>query len=156
MKDAMKQGRADLIATVHSTVLDPDLQAVSRPLFYLRDGMGITSILFRVARAPFIAANRAALVDYFEDEDRALHWYLDSANHAKAVQIAAAFNKNSPAVYDSWLFTKDDIFAIPTTCRTSRRCKAISKPRKLPAFSTSISMWRNSPIRVLSKTRQNG
>jgi sulfonate transport system substrate-binding protein len=113
MKDAMKQGRADLIATVHSTVLDPELQAISHPLFYLRDGMGITEILFRVARAPFIAANRAALVDYFEDEDRALHWYLDPANHEKAVQIAAAFNKNAPAVYESWLFTPADIYRDP-------------------------------------------
>ncbi len=110
MKDALKQGRAALIATVHSTVLDPELMSIARPLFYLRDGMGVTAIMFRVARAPFIAQNRAALVDYFEDEARALHWYLDPQNHAKAVQIAAAFNKNSPAAYDKWLFTKEDIY----------------------------------------------
>jgi sulfonate transport system substrate-binding protein len=113
MKDALKQGRADLIATIHSTAMDPEMVAITRPLFYLRDGMGITSILFRVARAPFIEKNRAALVDYFEDETRALHWYLDPRNHAKAVQIVAAFNRNSPAAYDSWLFTKNDIYRDP-------------------------------------------
>ena len=113
MKDALKQGKADLIATIHSTVLDPELQAISRPLFYLRDAMGVTAILFRVARAPFIAKNRAALVDYLEDETRALHWYLDPKNHAEAVAIAAKFNKNDPAHYDRWLFTKEDIYRDP-------------------------------------------
>jgi sulfonate transport system substrate-binding protein len=113
MKDALKQGRADLITTIHSTALDPEMIAITRPLFYLRDGMGLTSILFRVARTPFIAKNRAALVDYLEDETRALHWYLDPQNHAKAVQIVAAFNKNSPENYDHWLFTKSDIYRDP-------------------------------------------
>jgi len=110
MKDELKQGKADLIATVHSTVLDPELQAMSRPLFYLRDAMGVTAILFRVARAPFIARNRAALVDYFEDETRELHWYLDPANHAEAVRIVAKFTKEDPAHFESWLFTSKDIY----------------------------------------------
>ena len=113
MKDALRQGRADLIATVHSTVLDPELQAMSRPLFYLRDAMGVTAILFRVARADFIAAHRAVLVDYFEDETRALHWYLDPKNHDAAVVIAARFTKSPPEHYASWLFTKADIYRNP-------------------------------------------
>ncbi|HEV8014791.1 MAG TPA: ABC transporter substrate-binding protein [Stellaceae bacterium] len=134
MKDALKQGRADLIATVHSTVLDPELQAIARPLLYLRDGMGVTAILFRVARAPFIAANRAALVDLFEDEDRALRWYLDPANHAKAVQIAAAFNKNSPAVYDSWLFTKSDIYRDPDNLPPLKALQSNLETQKAAGF----------------------
>jgi ABC-type nitrate/sulfonate/bicarbonate transport system substrate-binding protein len=113
MKDALRQGRADLIATVHSTVLDPELQAMSRPLFYLRDAMGVTAILFRVARAPFIAKNRAALVDYFEDETRALHWYLDPKNHDAAVAIVAKFTKEPPEYFAPWLFTKADIYRDP-------------------------------------------
>src|SRR5579875_982368 len=134
MKDAMKQGKADLIATVHSTVLDPELQAISRPLFYLRDGMGVTAILFRVARTPFIAAHRAALVDYFEDEDRALHWYLDPANHEKAVQIAAAFNKNSPSVYESWLFTKADIYRDPNNIPNLKALQSNLETQKASGF----------------------
>jgi sulfonate transport system substrate-binding protein len=134
MKDAMKQGRADLIATVHSTVLDPELQAISHPLFYLRDGMGVTAILFRVARAPFIEKNRAALVDYFADENRALHWYLDPRNHAKAVQIAAAFNKNSPAIYDSWLFTAADIYRDPDNMPNLKALQSNLETQKAAGF----------------------
>ncbi|HEY3916529.1 MAG TPA: ABC transporter substrate-binding protein [Stellaceae bacterium] len=134
MKDAMKQGKADLIATVHSTVLDPELQAISHPLFYLRDGMGVTAILFRVARAPFIAQHRAALVDYFADEDRALHWYLDPANHEKAVQIAAAFNRNSPAVYESWLFTTADIYRDPDNIPNLKALQSNLETQKAAGF----------------------
>jgi NitT/TauT family transport system substrate-binding protein len=134
MKDALKQGRADLIATVHSTALDPELVSISRPLFSLRDGMGVTSILFRVARAPFIAKNRAALVDYFEDETRALHWYLDPKNHEKAVQIAAAFNKNSPAIYDKWLFTKDDIYRDPDNIPPLKALQSNLETQKAAGF----------------------
>jgi NitT/TauT family transport system substrate-binding protein len=134
MKDALKTGRADLIATVHSTVLDPELQAISRPLFYLRDGMGVTSILFRVARAPFIAKNRAVLVDFFEDETRALHWYIDPENHDKAVQIAAAFNRNSPAAYDKWLFTKEDIYRDPDNIPPLKALQSNLQTQKAAGF----------------------
>ena len=113
MKDALKQGKAQLIATIHSTVLDPELQAMSRPLFYLREGMGVTAMLFRVARTPFITKNRAALVDYFEDEGRALKWYMDPKNHAEVVQIVSKFTKAPPEHYDSWLYTKEDIYRSP-------------------------------------------
>ena len=134
MKDALKQGRAALITTIHSTALDPEMIAITRPLFYLRDGMGVTSILFRVARAPFIEKNRAALVDYFEDETRALHWYLDPKNHAKAVEIVAAYNKNSPAAYDHWLFTKDDIYRDPDNMPPLKALQSNLQTQKAAGF----------------------
>jgi sulfonate transport system substrate-binding protein len=132
MKDVLRQGKADLIATVHSTVLDPELMAMSRPLFYLRDAMGVTAILFRVARAPFIAKNRAALVDYFEDETRVLHWYLDPKNHGEAVRIVAAFTKEPAAHFDRWLFTKEDIFRDPD-----------NRPN-LPALQSNLKMQKEA------------
>ena len=134
MKDALKQGKADLIATVHSTVLDPELQAISKPLFYLRDGMGVTAILFRVARAPFIETNRPVLVDYFEDEARALHWYLDPKNHAAAVQIMANYTKTSPDHYDSWLFTKADIYRNPDNIPDLKALQSNLQTQKAAGF----------------------
>jgi len=134
MKDVMKQGKADLITTIHSTVLDPELQAISRPLFYLRDAMGVTAILFRVARAPFIAKNRAALVDYLEDETRALHWYLDPKNHAEAVQITAKFTKEPPEHFAHWLFTKEDIFRDPDNIPNLKALQSNLKTQKEAGF----------------------
>jgi NitT/TauT family transport system substrate-binding protein len=113
MKDALKQGKADLVATIHSTILDPELLSIARPLFYTRDAMGVTSIIFRVARAPFIEQHRAVLVDYFEDEDRALHWYQDPKNHAAAVAIVARYDQQPPQYFAPWLFTHQDVYRDP-------------------------------------------
>ncbi len=134
MKDTLRQGKADLIATIHSTVLDPELMAMSRPLFYLRDAMGVTAILFRVARAPFIAKNRAVLVDYFEDEARALHWYLDPKNHAEAVKIVATFTKSAPEHFDSWLFTKADIYRNPDNIPDLKALQSNLRTQKAAGF----------------------
>ena len=134
MKDMLRQGKADLITTIHSTVLDPELMAMSRPLFYLRDAMGVTAILFRVARAPFIAKNRAALVDYFEDETRALHWYLDPKNHKEAVEIAAKFTKEPAEHFDHWLFTKEDIFRDPNNVPNLAALQSNLKTQKDAGF----------------------
>jgi ABC-type nitrate/sulfonate/bicarbonate transport system substrate-binding protein len=49
-----------------------------------------------VARAGFLAANRAAMVDFMEDVLRALHFFTDPANHREAVDIVARFNKQAP------------------------------------------------------------
>ncbi len=137
MRDALREGKADLIATVHSTVLDPELQAISRPLFYLRDAMGVTAILFRVARAPFIAKNRAALVDYFADETRALHWYLDPNNHDEAVRIVATFTKSTPEHFAPWLFTHQDIYRNPDNIPDLAALQSNLKTQKEAGFLTT-------------------
>jgi sulfonate transport system substrate-binding protein len=134
MRDALRQGKADLIATVHSTVLDPELQAISRPLFYLRDAMGVTAILFRVARAPFIAKNRAILIDYFADEVRALHWYLNPNNHDEAVRIVATFTKSAPEHFAPWLFTHQDIYRNPDNIPDLNALQSNLKTQKAAGF----------------------
>ncbi|MDB5405579.1 MAG: transporter substrate-binding protein [Rhodospirillales bacterium] len=92
---------------------DPELRAVSHPLFTLRDAMGITNLAMLVARSGFIAKNRPAMVDFLEDYLRAVRWYTDPANHAEAVAIAANFAKLPPAAFDGWLFTKKDSYRDP-------------------------------------------
>jgi NitT/TauT family transport system substrate-binding protein len=134
MKDMLRQRKADLITTIHSTVLDPELLAMSRPLFYLRDAMGVTAILFRVARTPFIEKNRVVLVDYFEDETRALHWYLDPKNHKEAVEIVAKFTKEPPEHFDHWLFTKADIYRHPDNIPDLKALQSNLKTQKDAGF----------------------
>ena len=134
MKDVLRQRKADLIATVHQTVLDPELLAISRPLFYLRDAMGVTAILFRVARQPFIDKNRAALVDYFEDETRTLHWYLDPKNHDAVVQMVAKATKQPPEHYDRWLYTHEDIYRNPDNVPDLKALQRNLKTQKEAGF----------------------
>jgi sulfonate transport system substrate-binding protein len=113
MPAMLAESKADMIITINLTLNSPRLQSISRPLFYLKDAMGTTQLLSRVARTGFIAKNRAALVDYFEDEIRELRWYLDPANHDEAVGIVAKFTKLPPAAFASWIFTSKDQYRDP-------------------------------------------
>ena len=111
----LTQGKVDLTTTVSEMVNDPDFMKVARSLFDLRDAMGgPTQILMRAARAGDIAKKRAAFVDFFEDEIREWHWYLDPKNRAAALKIVADFNKKPASFYDSYIWTTDkDLYHDP-------------------------------------------
>jgi len=104
--------KADLITSIMYYETD-ELRQKAHPLFVLRDVMGVTQILVLAARAPYIAKNHAALVDYMEDYLRSLRWYLDPANHKEAVAIVAGFTKVPPEHFEPWLLTKQDQYRDP-------------------------------------------
>ena len=110
----LTEHKADLVTTIPATINDPRSLAVARVLFDLKDAMGgVTQILMRVARAGYVAKHRAALVDYFEDEIRELHWYVDPQNHEAAVAIVSNYTKIPKARLDPWLFTTKDTYRDP-------------------------------------------
>ena len=83
-----------------------------RKLFTAADVVGPNQASMWAMRADFIAAHRAALVDYFEDAMRASRWFLDPKNHAAAVAIAAAVTKAPIATID-YAFTAADVGRSP-------------------------------------------
>jgi len=113
MKSILLDGKADLIGTLLPFSADQQLQANSRTLFRAYDAVGRDQVSTIVAHADFIAKNRAALVDFLEDYIRAVRWYVDPANHSKAIQIVADFTKQPPSVFDSWAFTRGDQYRNP-------------------------------------------
>ena len=99
--------KTDLIPSVVPFQHDPELKAKGRILFTQRDIMGITQMIVLTARKSFIDKNRAALVDFMEDNLRVVRWYLDPKNHDEAVAIASRLTKIPPERF-SWLFTDQD------------------------------------------------
>lgn len=112
MKAALAAGKVDMIGAVAAVGADPELRAIARPLFTQADAIGVTQISALVARAPFLAAHRAAVVDFLEDYIRAVRWYLAPANHAAAIKIVADFDKEPTARAD-WAFTPRDQYRSP-------------------------------------------
>ena len=53
------------------------------------------------------------MVDFMEDVLRVTRWYIDPANHDEVVQIVAQFTKRPPALFASWLFTRNDYYRDP-------------------------------------------
>jgi sulfonate transport system substrate-binding protein len=106
MKAMLFDHKVDIVTAVTPFSQDKELRAGARTLFTQADVLGPTPLLMMVARAGFIAANRAAMVDLFEDELRAVRWYTDPANHKAAVDIVARVTKRPAEFYESWAFTK--------------------------------------------------
>ena len=113
MKTVLAEGKADMVTYAIPFSEDPEFQAMSRILFSSKDSMGTSELSFMVARAGFIAKNRKAMVDFFEDYLRAIRWYTDPANHKEAVEIVSRVTKIPPERFDSWVFTKKDYFRDP-------------------------------------------
>jgi sulfonate transport system substrate-binding protein len=112
MKAMLAEKKVDLITGVLPFKLDPELKKIARPLFNMRDAIGVSQFVMWSARKPFIDAHRAALVDFLEDSLRIEHWYTDPKNHDAVADIAAQMTKQ-PADHFGWLFTKTDYYRDP-------------------------------------------
>lgn len=112
MPAMLKENKVDLVGTVlpFSNTLN---KQGARSLFAMKDAMGETQMILWAARKPFLEKNKQALLDFFEDQQRALHWFLDPKNRTEAIQIIADFTKRPAASYESWLFTKKDYYRDP-------------------------------------------
>ena len=67
MRAMLAEKKADLISAVLPFSLDPELKKIARSLFTSKDAIGISQFIVLTARKPFVAAHRAALVDFLED-----------------------------------------------------------------------------------------
>lgn len=131
MGAAIESKRVDLGAMVPPfsyTTLD---RGIGRVLFTSKDAIGPAQAIFIVARAGFIAQHREALIDFFEDYIRALHWYFSPANRQKAIEIISHFTKQPPHVFSSWVFTKKDFYhdpnAMPNLAMLQHNVETIAK-----------------------------
>jgi sulfonate transport system substrate-binding protein len=111
---SLQSKRIDLGFLTTPFSINPVKSGEARVLFTQKDAMeGPSELTVIAARAPYIAANRAALVDYFEDTERALRWIYDPANRTAAVKLVADFTKQPASNYSDWLFTKGDDYRAP-------------------------------------------
>ncbi len=75
MRAMLAEKKVDLVSAVLPFSLDPELKKIARPLFTSKDALGVSQFIIWTARQPFIAAHRAALVDFLEESLRIVHWY---------------------------------------------------------------------------------
>jgi sulfonate transport system substrate-binding protein len=114
MKAELLDHKVDLITLVPPFAFDPQVNAVAHVLFTQKDAMGGPSqLLVTAARQGFIDKNRAALVDYFEDNLRQIRWYFDPAHHDEVIKIVTAYTKTPPTLWAGWAFTPADSYRSP-------------------------------------------
>jgi NitT/TauT family transport system substrate-binding protein len=113
IKAMLLDRKVDLAPGVPPFSHDVELRANSRALFTQRDALGRTQMIVLTARKAFLEKNRAAMIDFLEDNLRVARWCLDPANHDEAVRIAAKLTKQPPERFAGWLFTRDDYYRDP-------------------------------------------
>ena len=113
MLASIKEKKVDLATMIMPFSIEAHRQSNLKTLFTVGQAMGPAQTTLLVGRAPYIAAHRAALVDFFEDWIRALHWFYDPKNREQAIKILADFTKKPPSEYSDWLFTHKDYYRNP-------------------------------------------
>lgn len=104
------QQKAALIVGVPPFSLDEKFRAQTRTLFTQKDAMGKSQLAVWTAREPFLAKNRAALVDFFSDYLRIMRWYLDPANRPQMLEIVAGVFKVPVERLDKSTYNENDVY----------------------------------------------
>ncbi len=105
----IEDGKIDMIPVLPQDVKRVRESGRYRSLFNGIEATGPAQTVAWTMRADFIAAHRAAMVDFFEDHVRALRWFLDPAHHDEGVAIAAEVTRQKPDEL-GYFFTHDDFF----------------------------------------------
>ena len=82
-----------------------------RPLFYMRDAMGTSEMIFLAGKAEFLEKNKAALTDFVEDYLSGLRWFYDPKNREEALGYIAKFTKRPVSDFSAWALKGKDDYA---------------------------------------------
>jgi len=108
--EAKKIDAAVLVPPFHlMAARDPDL----KPIFSVGDAFGPVETLMWMAKAEFVAKNRAALVDFLEDNIRMRRWMFDPKTRMDAVKQLADTTKIPVERFADWVYTKGDYYYDP-------------------------------------------
>jgi sulfonate transport system substrate-binding protein len=108
--EARKIDAAILVPPFH---LKAASNADYRPVFSVGDAFGPVETLMWLAKADFVAKNRAALVDFLEDNMRMRRWMFDPKTRVQAVQQLADTTKIPAEALGEWVYTKGDYYYDP-------------------------------------------
>jgi NitT/TauT family transport system substrate-binding protein len=112
-KAMLKDGKVDLIISFLPFGRDPELMALSRPLFTQEEAIGRSRMIIQVARDGFLQKHRAVIVDFVKDYLHALHYLTDPAHHQEAIEIVTQVTKQQPSFFEGWIFTNQDYYRDP-------------------------------------------
>jgi sulfonate transport system substrate-binding protein len=82
-------------------------------LFSVGDAFGPVETLMFITHAPFVAKNRAALVDFLEDNIRMRRWMFDPKTRTDAITQLSDTTKIPAAEYAEWVYTTNDYYYHP-------------------------------------------
>ena len=108
----LEEGKVDMIELLPQFAHDLMATGKYRVLFTAAQVTGVSESVFWGMRSDFIKAHRPALIDFFTDYMRAVHWFLNPKNRKEALQILVAVT-HEPAKNLQFAFTRHDFYHDP-------------------------------------------
>lgn len=138
---ALQAGKVDaavLVTPFHLKALaDPEL----KPIFSVGDAFGPVETLMWMAKADFVKKNRAALVDFLEDNMRMRRWMFDPKTRMEAVKQLADATKMQEAQLASWVYSKGDYYYDPhAMVDVARLQKNVETMKETGIIATAIDV----------------
>jgi NitT/TauT family transport system substrate-binding protein len=134
---ALKAGIIDAAVLVPPFNQDAEADGSLKPLFSLGDAFGPLETSLWVAKTDFVAANRAALVDFLEDNQRMRRWMLDPRTRNDAIALLSDVTKVPAEKYSGWVYTSRDYYYDPRAMvdveRLQRNIDDMKKAQIVPA-----------------------
>ena len=107
----------------------------------MRDALGATETLQWIGQAAWIKKNRAALVDFLEDNIRFRRWLYNPKNKQAASDIIAKVTKRPAKNYIGWAFTNKDNYRDPNAMTNVARMQGnIDDLHKLGVLPMTIAV----------------
>jgi NitT/TauT family transport system substrate-binding protein len=113
MRAMLTERKADLVSAVLPFSINPELVAVSKPLFTVKDAIGRSEFIVWTARDGFLQKNKSAMIDFMADSIRALHFLMDPSNRDQLLEIAARVSRLPASTFAGWLYTNKDLYRDP-------------------------------------------
>jgi len=141
MLPALESKRADAVFLTLPYNLTAEKNPAFKPLFTSGDAFGPSDNLVWVGKADWIAKNRAALVDFLEDNIRLRAWMYDPKTRMDAVRLLAKLAKQPVEEFQDWAYTTKDSYKDPKALiNMDRYQKNIDDMHKYGLIPTSLEM----------------
>jgi len=110
---ALEQKKIDAAVLVPPFHLPAKANPAYKPLFGVGDAFGPVETLMWIAKAEFVAKNRAALVDFLEDNMRMRRWMFDPKTRDAAIKQLSDTTKIPVEQYAEWVYSTGDYYYHP-------------------------------------------
>lgn len=144
MLGALEKGRVALAPLLTPFNLIAERKGKFEKVFDMRDALGPTETLTWIGRRDWVEKNRAAVVDFLEDNIRFRKWLYDPKNRDAVLALLSKVTKRPAKNYASWAFTKKDNYREPNAMVNAERLQSnINDLNKLGVLKANIDVKKH-------------
>jgi sulfonate transport system substrate-binding protein len=113
MRALLAEKKADMVSSVLPFSINPELVAISKTLYTVKDAIGRSEFIVWAARDGFLQKNKAAMVDFMQDTITSLKYLMDPKNRDELMETAARVSKLPASAFSGWMYTNKDLYRDP-------------------------------------------